>query len=138
MPPFNLGLWGVTLLCAELFMVLVRTNEIHIVFRSKKQRTDEEQKQIARGLRKSLSLEILLFVPASVLLGLIILLPLLWGRFGLTTDGSHQIWFYGLLGIASYNFPYAAIRLLSQNRIEHVERVCSDNDNTASCGERSC
>jgi hypothetical protein len=57
-------------------------------------------------------LEILLFVPASVLLGVNTVAPLLLllGRFGLTIDDSHQIWFYSLFGIASYGFPFAGIR----------------------------
>lgn len=102
--------WAITVLCAELFLILARTNEIKALFKNRGQNTREDR--IIGDLRTSLVLELLLFVPASALLVLVTLPPMLWIRFKPPTDQSLLFSIYGLLGITSYGFPFAAIRRL--------------------------
>ena len=103
-----------SLLSAECFAILANHETISIAIKSKRQRTLPEGHQIGRGLLRSLALELLLFVPISVALGLLIIRPLFlrtaW--FASLASGSleQQLAFYGLLGAACYGFPFVAIR----------------------------
>jgi len=71
-----------------------------------------EQKQRQRGLGRSVLLEALLFVPTSVLLVLLTVAPFLVIGFTGTISAVGELPFYGLLGLASYGFPFAAVRRL--------------------------
>jgi hypothetical protein len=112
MQALDLQLWAVTLLCAELFLVIVRTAEINVLVRSSHQRTPDERKRISGGLGRSFLLEVLLFVPVSVLLVLITIPPLVVDQMGATASSARLLSVYGLLGIASYGFPFATVRRL--------------------------
>src|SRR5437870_600906 len=101
--------WPVVLACAELFFLLVRTKDIQIIFKNSYQLTSRERVLVKRGLRRSLLLEMVVFVPASVMLVMVVLLPSLI-RAGLPSwFGSDQA-FYGALGILSYGFPFAIVK----------------------------
>lgn len=94
-----------TLASAELFLLLLRSSEIKALAKSSRQRTQDERKLVERGLARSVVLDVVLFAPASVILALIILKPLVpVNQWSTAADG--------LLGIASYGFPYAAVRAL--------------------------
>jgi hypothetical protein len=98
--------------CAELFMLLMRARELTVLIKKQIQRSPVEREQVERGLLRSVLLEAVLFVPASVILVLVIVRPLaqllpLPGVFS-TNPGSQAL--YGLLGILSYEFPFALVR----------------------------
>jgi hypothetical protein len=72
----NLGtLFILTLLCAELFLLLVKSREIQVIFKKAGQRTRGEKQQVERGLTRCFVLEAVLFVPASVALVFLIVRP---------------------------------------------------------------
>ena len=95
------------LACAELYLIILRAPQITIAVKRQAQRTATEQKEIDRGLLRSIFLDIFLFVPGSVTLMLVIA-PLLFR--GASPSIVMQRSIYGLLGIASYGFPFALIR----------------------------
>lgn len=101
----------VTLACAELFLVLVRYREINIIAKKRSQRTPAEQRETGRGLGRALLLELLVFVPASVMLMWIAVRPwfvkisiVRWASAGSAVLAD--AW----LGIISYAFPFATVR----------------------------
>lgn len=101
----------IAFVCAELSFILVRSQDIQIILKSQMQRTNIEQYQVDRGLGRSLLLELLLFVPASVTLVLFIA-PLLSDyiiKAEEPTSSQHRM-FYALLGMISYGFPFATLR----------------------------
>jgi len=102
--------WLIILLASELFLVITRSREITILVKKPTQRTEEEQKNVERGLFRSILLELLLFVPASVVL-VLLLLPLARNKFVsfFTSPGSWMA-AYSLVGLISYGFPFAAVR----------------------------
>jgi hypothetical protein len=91
---------------AELLLLLVRSRDVKILSKRNDQRTAQEQKRVARGLKRSLILEALILVPASATLVLLIS-PLVL-RVAVTTANLTAV--YTLLGIGSYGFPFAAVR----------------------------
>lgn len=103
--------WLITVASSELFLVIVRSGEIGILAKNESQRTSEEQSQVSRGLRRSLVLESILFVPASAILALLLFPPLAAARFpSLFATSGGVAAFYAGLGIISYGFPFAALR----------------------------
>ena len=96
------------LLTAEVLLVLSRARDITIIAKKKSQRTDPERDKIDLGLARAILLEIVIFVPFSAALVLWVVAPFIqpaWiGR------EAHDHVFYGLLGLASYGFPFTAIR----------------------------
>jgi hypothetical protein len=101
--------WLVALACAELLFLLVSSKALLICVKAKEQVSTSERLQIKQGLRRSLFLECFLFVPASSVLALIIIKPLLT-KAGLLVWIGNQKSFDGILGIVSYGFPFAALR----------------------------
>lgn len=101
----------VSWLAAELLLVLVRQREILVISKKHDQRTKRERYQVRRGLRKSLLLEVVLFVPVSVALLFLVVRPLAVKN-GLVASfaADHPISFCALLGTISYGFPFATLR----------------------------
>jgi hypothetical protein len=97
----------ISLLCAELFLFLVRRREITIFFKSDSQRTTSERQEVARGLGRALILESALFAPASLLLVLITARPILIHSLRSIPEVSN-VWIASILGVIGYNFPFAA------------------------------
>lgn len=95
-------------LCAELFFLLAKSSDIIRICKSDSQRTEKERLQIKHGLRKSLLLEVFIFVPASVILFRLIIFPLIYDR--LLLIKQDVIFWYSFIGIVAYGFPFAAIR----------------------------
>src|SRR5689334_3061653 len=99
---------SITFLCAELLFIIVRNQDIMVVFKTDDQRDEDEQKRVKRGLLRSLLLELFLFVPASAILMLILIRPFILPHVGSTKEvilASH-----GIMGITSYGFPFATVR----------------------------
>jgi hypothetical protein len=109
----NVFLPLVTFGTAELFLVLTRSTKLIALIKRPEQRSAFEQKEVARGLARSLFAEFTLFVPSSVALAVLILPPLIpyLGHVS-SLDPALQISRYGLLGIVSYGFPFAALRAI--------------------------
>ena len=101
----------VTFLCAELLLLLVRNKEFLIVVKRANQRTATEQKQMDRGLLRSLAVEIFVLVPASAVLMLVIVRPFVLKHIAADTDFVYAT--YGMLGIVSYGFPFGTIRAIA-------------------------
>jgi hypothetical protein len=101
----------ITLLAADLYVVLTRARDIEILVKRTSQRQAREQKEVERGLLRSLLLELFLFVPTSVVLVLMVVGPLLM-QSPVMSKASPKIIAasYGLLGVASYGFPFATLR----------------------------
>lgn len=114
MQPSGWQLVGVMMLSAELMLILVRSGHIQTIAKPEAQRTQSEQMQIKRGLIRSLFLEAVVFVPASVVLVFIAVRPLLLLsetlRIRAATDLTVTFAFHGSLGLVSYGFPFGMIR----------------------------
>lgn len=105
--------WLITLAASELFLVIVRSKDITILFKKSTQRTNEERLNVERGLLRSIILELLIFAPASSAL-VLLLLPLIHSRFdSLFNSPSTAIAAYALVGLVSYGFPFAAVRRIA-------------------------
>lgn len=101
----------VTLSCAELYLIIARSQEITILAKKKMQRKPAEQEQVDRGLFRSVVLESLLFVPCSVGLVMLIILPLMMLHPSIQRgDFIPSLTVYGGLGLISYQFPFAVIK----------------------------
>src|SRR6516165_5595580 len=102
------------LICAELFLFLVRKREITILVKSVAQLSATEKREKERGLARSVLLEVLFFVPASLALFFVVVRPLLMLSPMKTVLTSHLVSpsASGLLGLLSYQFPFAAVRKL--------------------------
>jgi hypothetical protein len=107
---------SVMALCAELFLIVVRSAQIQVIVKPEKQRTATEQTQIKRGMARSVLLEAIVFVPASVALVFITVRPLLLLsetiRIRTVTDPNLSLAFYGSLGLVSYGFPFGVLQKL--------------------------
>lgn len=99
-----------TFISAELLCLLVLSGEIRIICKRPSQRSSSEQKQVERGLPRSILLELLLFVPVSVALALLVVRPLLKGMLPQLSLFQEPATFYSLLGVASYGFPFATVK----------------------------
>jgi hypothetical protein len=102
----------VTLLCAQLFFLLTRSSDILIACKKDVQRTKEERLRIKNGLTRSLFLEAILFVPASVVLFRLAFFPIIYDKV-LQINQNIVLW-HAIIGIVSYGFPFAAIRQFVQ------------------------
>lgn len=101
----NPKIW--TFIAAELIFILARSRSVVVIFKSKQQRTKEEQHQVNRGLLRALFLEMVIFVPASACLLTLIapsILPNHW------FEGSMVQAAYSILGVVSYGFPFATFK----------------------------
>src|SRR5260221_13726266 len=96
-----LPLGGITLLCAELYALLVRHRELTILIKSASQRTFSERMEVERGLCRSVILELVLFVPASSILVLTIISPVVMQRFCSRAPETLCVAIFGLLGVLS-------------------------------------
>jgi hypothetical protein len=96
----------VSLLSAELVFVLTRAQDILVVCKARKQRTAGEKGRVDAGLRRGLSIEFLVFVPASACL-VLLLSPLFLERVAGSADRSAV---YALLGVVSYGFPFTGLK----------------------------
>jgi hypothetical protein len=100
-------------LSAELYIVLARHDAIETLARKAEQRTAFQQKEVDRGLLRSVLLEAILFVPTSVTLVLLVVLPLMATRSWFPSSaGNLQDGMYALLGVGSYGFPFSTVRHL--------------------------
>jgi hypothetical protein len=90
---------------AELFFLLTRAPDFIALAKADHQRTARETQRIRRGSLRSITLEMLIFVPASATLLLLILPLVLRGRILPAAA-------YAALGTASYGFPFAALRTI--------------------------
>jgi hypothetical protein len=105
--------WLLMLICAETFFVLLRSRELNIMFKSPDQRTLREKQEVKRGLLRSVTLEGVFFVPASVLLVFIAIRPLMFAlpyTAAISHSDEAQMGMYGFLCIASYGFPFLTLR----------------------------
>ena len=129
-----------SLTSAELLVLILRSKDILVLVKTRQQRTPTEQKEVDRGLMRSIILEMLLFVPASVLLFSLICRPyaLTFSRIrSLAAISNHA--FDGLLGIMSYVFPFATFRKLATELAlrtlrNFAEIVLADNSKAAGTG----
>jgi hypothetical protein len=114
-------------LSAWLYFIVSKSAEIRDVLRSTERLTDQQ-----RELRRRLSLEFFLFVPASASLLLIIAEPtalsIPWSKVALTSP-SVQKAFYAGIGIVSYGFPFASVRRMIQGMaLDAVRQILSHID----------
>ncbi len=113
----------VTLMAAELIFLLVRSPDILILVKSARQRSNDEQHRIERGLARGIVVEALIFAPASAFL-LILLAPFLLPDRLINISVSAS---YAALGVISYGFPFATIRrvvtLVALNTLSEFARL---------------
>jgi hypothetical protein len=122
----------VPLLCAELYLIIVRVKQITILFKRRDQRRQSEQQVVDRGLFRSMVLEAFLFVPVSAALATLIVLPLMmqtgWAQRAST---NLQLVLHGLVGLISYGFPYALVRTLitrmAYKTLVEFTAICSEH-----------
>lgn len=113
---------------AELFVLLVRSQEIVILAKSGSQRSVLEQRRVDRGLLRMILLELFLFVPTSAALFFFVGPALFhkWDVFPLNARQHASGYF--LLGILSWGFPFASIRALitrvAMRTMQHFVQVC--------------
>lgn len=98
----------VMIFCGELYFIVLKQAQILKVCKVESQRTKKENKQIEQGLRRSLLLEAIIFAPVSIILFRYAILPLLFPT--LIQLNPHTNLWYGLMGIAGYNFPFVLSR----------------------------
>jgi hypothetical protein len=96
----------VSLLSAELVFVLTRAPDILVVCKARKQRTVGERGRVDAGLRRSLIIEFLVFVPASAWL-VLLLSPLFLAH---VAGGADPSAVHALLGVLSYGFPFTGLK----------------------------
>jgi hypothetical protein len=94
-------------ICAELMFFVTSSRRFLVAIKSKAQRTADEQRQIDRGLRRSLAFESLALVPASAVL-VSLGVPALIQKLNL--QGMPKTALYSLAGMVSYGFPFGAIK----------------------------
>jgi len=94
-----------------LFVILVRSRELHIITKSRQQRTSKEQKEVEGGLLRSVLLDLLLFAPVSVTLMWMAMQPvLLRFSFVAALQAASRVSYDSFLGILSYGFPFVTVR----------------------------
>jgi hypothetical protein len=105
---------GVMVLCAELMLLIIRASQLQTIVKPENQRTASERTLIQRGLTRSVTLEAMLFVPASVLLVFITVRPFLMMltpiRAVTAASPDVNMAFYGALGLSSYGFPFGLFK----------------------------
>jgi hypothetical protein len=103
----------IALLSAELYLCLARSRELTILTKLPSQRTSGEQREVGRGLTRSVLPEALLFVPASVLLMLLLVGPYaMESAWILRLSNGARFSSYAAFGLVSFGFPFAAVRRL--------------------------
>jgi hypothetical protein len=105
------------LLGAWLFALLFKGKDVIALAKNDTQRTPDEKKKVKSGLFRSLLIEFSILVPASTALILLILpfasrLLAQSGPLERLLAESFEIRgsFYVIVGVFSYNFPFAAVR----------------------------
>ena len=98
----------VAYICSWLFFLITRHPEIIILLKTENQRTDDENSEVERGLRRTLFFDAFVIVPASVTLCLLIVFPFMLEKF--PGINSRLYAWYGLMGVISYGFPFLAFR----------------------------
>ena len=91
-----------------MFFLLIKSKDIIIIFKRKLQRTEEEKSRIEHGLIKSLLLEIFIFIPISIFLFHLAIMPFIIDKL-LSIKYSISAW-YALMGIIAYGFPFATVK----------------------------
>ena len=109
-----------TLLCAELFLLLCRVDQLKIAIKSDAQLSGEERKRISRGLRRDLLFDFLIFVPVNFILASIIFRTAFlryctrWmpgeGPTILVSLKQKDVACSGLFGLVFCGFPWATIK----------------------------
>ncbi|MFN7923388.1 MAG: hypothetical protein U0Q16_25020 [Bryobacteraceae bacterium] len=102
------GSAALSFITALLLFLITRSGDIQICVKAEAHRTAAETKLIHRGLRRSILLDGLVFVPASVLLGLLIVFPLV-EPLAKPLDNRFVA---SATGLISYGFPFATVRAL--------------------------
>ncbi|HTU43959.1 MAG TPA: hypothetical protein VMF91_02785 [Bryobacteraceae bacterium] len=85
---------------------MARSDDIKILAKRDNQRTPIERKQVERGLRRGVVLDLVLFAPASVCLLYLAFSPVVEARFPVPWRATA----FALLGVISYGFPFATVR----------------------------
>ena len=118
----------ISLLSAELFLLLVRNRELVVMLKRESQRTPTERVEIARGLCRSIMLELCIFAPASVFLILVIVRPILFVSpiaFAFKSEPAN-LSASGLLGVIGYQFPFAMVRkVVTRMALETLQKFAS-------------
>lgn len=128
------GNFGVTLACAELFLVLVRSREINIIAKTGSQRTATEDRELSGGLVRSLVLELVIFVPASVILAWIAIRPWFM-EISIVRWYSDELPYLpdAWLGIIGYGFPFATVRRVTTRvalkTLNEFATICNRSEN---------
>ncbi|HXX22036.1 MAG TPA: hypothetical protein VEO19_02670 [Terriglobia bacterium] len=106
----------VSFVSAGLFFLIMNHRELKALVKQLDQRTNLEKSQVESGLARTLALEFFLLVPASVAL-VVLMLPLILrmpyaGPLNTLARGpvEDRLALRTVLGIASYGFPFAALR----------------------------
>jgi hypothetical protein len=125
-----------TFLAAWLFFVITNSSKIIILAKSNSHRSAAERKEVERGLRRAVFIELLVFVPASA--GLVLLLaPLATNSRVLQESvffnmaGSRRA-FYALLGLISYGFPFETVRYFVTRRAVKILKAALSADDEPS------
>jgi hypothetical protein len=118
----------ISLVCAWLFSFLMSSREITVLIKKDSQLSISERKEKGRGLLRCIVLQTILFVPASVFLMLLIVRPVLVMSpvaFAFKTTPA-SISTAGLLGILSYQFPFAAMkRIVTHFALRTLQKFAS-------------
>lgn len=108
------------LLGAVLFAMLFRGKDLIALSKKKTQHTPEEKEKIKAGLARGLAIEFFILVPASTLLTTLIFPLLLQAaphsdsiKAILANSPDIRRSFYVVLGMISYNFPFATVRQIA-------------------------
>jgi hypothetical protein len=109
-----------SLLGAWLFSLLFRGKDLVSLAKKEDQCTQEEKEKIKMGLVRSIVIEFFILVPASTTL-ILLILPLLLQIFARSIATEYSFMksvdqrraFYVMIGIISYNFPFAAVRQIA-------------------------
>ena len=102
----EVSLHVISLLSAELLLLLSRSADVVILAKRFDQRSARETHRVVRGLARALILESVVFVPASVTL-LLLLSPLVIGPKLLPS-----VPIYAALGLVSYGFPFVTVKVV--------------------------
>src|SRR5690349_18296327 len=104
----NIPLEIITFVAAEITFILAKSADILVIAKTQSQRTPFEQHRIKRGLKRSIIIDGILFVPSSAILALLLaplLVPTIFKGDSVPTPAINA-----LIGVVSYGFPFAAVR----------------------------
>ena len=97
-----------SILCGELYFLIFNQQRVKTIVKTTAQRTKEENSQIKRGLRRSLILEALIFVPLTIVLFYFTVFPLVLSKL-IQIHPDITVW-YAVMGIIAYNFPFVILK----------------------------